>query len=214
MRVNLTARAASAEQRRSRTRMKLLEAAARVIAEQGLETASVEDLVAAAGVARGTFYNYFPTIDDLVEALSRHLIGTMEGALEAIRRSPAPPPVRMAGLAHCVLRASQSDPAFAWVVLRLIGSRARRQPALEILFDAFFAEAVAQGQFRTCGGAAARALAFGAVRMALRDITSGDAPPAHGGEVVSLMLCAFGLPPGEADEASREGERLAAEAAS
>ena len=210
MRVNLTARAASAEQRRSRTRTRLLDAAVRIIAEMGRETASVEDLVVAAGVARGTFYNYFPTVDALIEALSYRLIGTMGETLDVIRQSPSLPATRVAGLAHCLLGASRSDPAFAWVVSRLVGSGARRQPELEDRFDALFAEAVACGQFRTCDTLAARTLAFGAVRMAFRDLTAGDAPPAHGREVVALMLCAFGLTPGEADETSREGEALAA----
>jgi len=64
MRVNLQARAASAERRRARTRERLLDAAEKVVASKDLQDATIEDFVSAAGVSRGTFYNYFPTVTD------------------------------------------------------------------------------------------------------------------------------------------------------
>jgi hypothetical protein len=68
--VNLVARAATAQRRRDQTRERLIDAAETVVAEKGVETASIEDFVRAAGVSRGTFYNYFPTATDIVHAMN------------------------------------------------------------------------------------------------------------------------------------------------
>ena len=57
------------EERRERTRRKLLESAVEVYARKGPDGATIEDLIGAAGVARGTFYNYFPTTEALLEAV-------------------------------------------------------------------------------------------------------------------------------------------------
>jgi len=61
-----------AEQRRrldpAARRLEILETAERLLARDG-ESVRVEDVVAAAGAAKGTFYHYFPTWDDLLEAL-------------------------------------------------------------------------------------------------------------------------------------------------
>lgn len=60
-------------QRREKTRTRLLENALLVFADKGLDLALPEDFIAAAGVARGTFYNHFRTTNDLLLALA----GTM-----------------------------------------------------------------------------------------------------------------------------------------
>jgi AcrR family transcriptional regulator len=56
--------------KRDRTRVALMEAAIDVLAEKGLEGTSIDDLMRTAGMARGTFYNYFQTREELVCAVS------------------------------------------------------------------------------------------------------------------------------------------------
>jgi AcrR family transcriptional regulator len=50
-------------------RADLMEAATRLFARRGLEETAVSDIVAAAGVAQGTFYLYFESKADLVNAV-------------------------------------------------------------------------------------------------------------------------------------------------
>lgn len=57
-------------ERRERTRRKLIESALDVYTNKGPDGAKIEDLIAAAEVARGTFYNYFPTTEALLEAVA------------------------------------------------------------------------------------------------------------------------------------------------
>ena len=57
------------------TRRRLLETAKQMIAEQGFCHVSIDDIVKACGVARGTFYTYFRRKEDIVFELSRGMFG-------------------------------------------------------------------------------------------------------------------------------------------
>jgi AcrR family transcriptional regulator len=60
------------EETREQTTQRLLEAAQKVIASNGLEAASVEDICAAAGYTRGAFYSNFSSKEDMfIELLRR-----------------------------------------------------------------------------------------------------------------------------------------------
>lgn len=61
-------RPAVAAQRREKMRARLVEAAVLVIAAKGMDHVVIEDVIAAAGVSRGTFYNHFPAVPDLMQA--------------------------------------------------------------------------------------------------------------------------------------------------
>lgn len=57
------------------TRRRLLETGERMIAEQGFSNVSIDDIVKACGVARGTFYTYFKNKEDIVQAISCQRFG-------------------------------------------------------------------------------------------------------------------------------------------
>lgn len=206
MRVNLEARAANAEQRRARTRLRLLEAALAVIAEKGPDQASVEDFVAAAGVSRGTFYNYFPTVDELLEALNGHLAETFDAEIARITEGVRDPALGLALLIHATFHIVTHDPMRGWVALRIFGTSAPRHKLLANRFDAIFAWAVERGRFRPAVADAARNLLFGAVRMAQAEVLSKRSDLDHVVDLVRLILTAYGLDPVEADELSREAQ--------
>jgi AcrR family transcriptional regulator len=67
-------------------RADLLAAARAVLAEKGLEAATVSEIVARAGVAQGTFYLYFPSKMALIPALDEELD---ERILAAVREAAA-----------------------------------------------------------------------------------------------------------------------------
>jgi len=59
-----------AAERKERTRLKLLETALAVIYDKGTDAVVIDDFITAAGVSRGTFYNHFKTLPDLLLALA------------------------------------------------------------------------------------------------------------------------------------------------
>ena len=65
-------------------RAALLEAAEAVLVEHGLAGATIDQITSRAGVAKGTFYLYFRSKDEVVRALQqRHWDGLMAAAVEA-----------------------------------------------------------------------------------------------------------------------------------
>lgn len=60
-------------------KLEIVEAAERLINAHGSRV-RVEDVVREAGVAKGTFFLYFPTWDDLLEAIRVRLVSTFDAA--------------------------------------------------------------------------------------------------------------------------------------
>lgn len=71
-------------------RTALLDAAERLFIEKGVAATTVDDITAAAQVAKGTFYVYFPSWDALMFALlDRFILGFCEHARQAMGRHRA-----------------------------------------------------------------------------------------------------------------------------
>ncbi|RBY88206.1 TetR family transcriptional regulator [Blastococcus sp. TBT05-19] len=105
----------------TRTRAGLLDGAARAFAEQGLRRSTMQSIASAAGVAKGTLYNYFRTKDDVARALfSAEIVRLTDVAADL------PPDQALVALAdelatHPVLRrlaASEPEELAGLVVLR------------------------------------------------------------------------------------------------
>ena len=96
--------------RSPRRRDDLVDAAVRSFASNGVAGTSVDDIVRAAGVAKGTFYLYFETRDDIVTAVAERLVEgvgrQMDHALAAGELSPAE---RIRGIAGAMATVG-SDP--------------------------------------------------------------------------------------------------------
>ena len=76
---------------RARVSAAILEAAAALLADRG-EQASMADVAAAAGMARGTVYRYFPNREALFEALGRLAVEEAGERLQAGRLEEVPVP--------------------------------------------------------------------------------------------------------------------------
>jgi AcrR family transcriptional regulator len=63
-------RTRTGQARRIRTRAKILSAAFDLFDSHGVDRVTVEDVREAAGLARGSFYNYFVTYEDMLKALA------------------------------------------------------------------------------------------------------------------------------------------------
>jgi AcrR family transcriptional regulator len=105
--------------KRERTRKKILDAAFGLIGnEQGL-TVRIEEICAAADVSRGTFYNYFTSLEQLFEALAIELSHDLNRALastwdETLSHAEG----SNAAIQH-YLNYARRDPAWAWAMVHL-----------------------------------------------------------------------------------------------
>ena len=87
-----TTAARSAERRESRTGA-LVDAAFSVFMDKGVAASSVDDIVEAAGVAKGTFYLYFKTKDDAVNAVAERVVDGVVKVFETAAATPGLSPV-------------------------------------------------------------------------------------------------------------------------
>ena len=69
-------------------RRRLVEAAVRLFAEKGYENASVSEIVAAAGVTKGSMYHYFQAKDDLLFEIYHGVLAMQQDRLERLAGGP------------------------------------------------------------------------------------------------------------------------------
>jgi AcrR family transcriptional regulator len=81
--------------RREKTRNRLIETALGVFAEKGPDLPIIDDFIAAAGVARGTFYNYFRTTGELLVAVAGESSDQVLGVIDPLVLAEADPVRRL-----------------------------------------------------------------------------------------------------------------------
>jgi AcrR family transcriptional regulator len=94
-RIDLTRRAEIGREKRARTRAQIVEAGAMLLSERAPEALTVDAVVEAAGVAKGTFYYHFQSIDELAAAVGERLLETFDDLLAPARLGKADPIARM-----------------------------------------------------------------------------------------------------------------------
>ncbi len=121
--------------KRAQTRQRLLDAAFRVLAEEGLAAASIEAIVARAGFTRGAFYSNFSTKEELFAAVvEREMRRRLDAALEAVGkldRTQVPEPLT-AQFISSLLQQVITDPETEreWqIIMTEIELASLRQPA-------------------------------------------------------------------------------------
>ncbi len=69
-------------------RRRLLETATRLFYEDGIHAVGIDRIIAEAGVAKATFYNHFPSKDDLVVAYLEEIDQVGRAAVAALPKQP------------------------------------------------------------------------------------------------------------------------------
>lgn len=82
---------AEGDQKTDRSVERILAGTMRLLSRQGTHKLSVSDICEASGVARGTFYRYFSTKEEVLAALGRHIeAGVTTAFATAIAANPDP----------------------------------------------------------------------------------------------------------------------------
>ena len=76
---------------RQARRAQVLRHAKRIFARKGYHKTNVADIIARAGIARGTFYLYFQNKKDLFEELLEQVVGELTSRIERLRIAPGRP---------------------------------------------------------------------------------------------------------------------------
>lgn len=108
-----------AAQRRERMRLRLLSSTLQLVAAQGATATSIDDVIAAAGVSRGTFYKYFDSPQALVQELAIKMARDLVCLADPVVRERDDPAERIACGIRLVCRLALHDPVAAGFLVQL-----------------------------------------------------------------------------------------------
>lgn len=179
-----------ARQRRARTRARILEAALPVFAERGKDAPVIDDFIRAAGIARGTFYNYYRDTKELFEDASRWL---EDDLIESINPEidERPDPVhRLTIGVRLWMRKAQGDPLWCAFTLRSSDIGGSAEKAL----GGDMRAGLRSGQFQFSNFDAAYDLVVGTVREGMRRVLAQPRRRGYDAEIARAVLRGLGLP--------------------
>lgn len=107
------------DRRRARTRAALLQAGQSLFAAQSVDAVSIDDIVLAADVAKGSFYNHFADKDALAREVAVTVRGEVEAQVDLANAGVADPVMRMARAQAVVIRFAVRQPERVRAMTRL-----------------------------------------------------------------------------------------------
>jgi AcrR family transcriptional regulator len=117
-RIDLARRAEIGRERSARTRAQIVEAAAVLLAERPPEALTVDAVVEAAGVAKGTFYYHFLSMEELAAAVGAKLGESFDELLAPARLGLRDPIARISFALTEFLKKAIADPVWARLVVQ------------------------------------------------------------------------------------------------
>ena len=182
-----------AAERRQRMRSRLVESAMVVFAQKGIGASVIQDVVAAAEVSQGSFYNYFRTNEELLTAVGEDLSDEMVRLIETVVGDIDDPALRVATAVRSYLHIVRTYRVVASFLssagLRLTG----KESAVAAHLPSDLAEGLKRGRFEVPSLDVAVDVIGGAGMMAIHRMASGRTPKDYPEQVTLALLRALGL---------------------
>lgn len=134
--------------RAARTRSALLAAGFELLAERPIDAIAIDDIVARAGVAKGSFFNHFTDKPGFAQALGEEVRAGLEARVGAANLDVDDPVLRLAGGMREAVRFALEQRSHAIVMLRGLEGGTGRDHALNAGVRADVARLVAAGLTR------------------------------------------------------------------
>ena len=171
------------DRRKKRNRQALIDAGYRVIAEKGIDAATMNEIAAQADVGAGTAYNYFASKDDLAMSVLEEVMRRLAERIEAVTDTFVDPGQVYAFGIRMVMLAATTDQRWHWLLRR--------------------AEVIADAMYRVMGPYAIRDLrnAIAADRYHAEDPELAWRLATHAIVGFGIAVCDGKLPPEKIDDA-------------
>ena len=178
--------------RRARTRARIVEAAAHVFAQKGAEGAVIDDFIIAAGISRGTFYNYFRTISELLEATIAWMADDLTHAGEPQVASIDDVVLRLATAMRLHLRWASLNRKWCAFMARIpnaatVGAVAQHHLVRDLI------QGRKSAAFDFPSVDAALDLAVGGPALAIQRMAASTSTPQHADDIVRVVLQGLGV---------------------
>jgi len=190
-------RTAIGQEQKVKTRAWIIKCAIPVFADHGPDIPVIDDFAKAASLSRGSFYNYFKTtrelLDATMEVLSDEVIASIVPAVVGL----TDPVVRLATAARMYYRKATMDPLFGAFLGSVsgVGGMAIENVRADLL------QAMQDGQIKIKEIELAESICYGVMVFALRTPAARAGGDARGAEVVRAILAALGVSPALIEQA-------------
>lgn len=181
-----------------RTRRSLLNAAREQMAQGGHESITIQSITTQADVGLGTFYNYFESRDEIIDAVIFDVIESLGQRLDALTENMSDPAEIYAFSLRHLMHTAVTDSVWGWVVVRLgigqkgllgaLGPRASRDIQL----------GVDSGRFDVDDVPTVSAMTFGSLLTVMRKYLSGNLAEDPSAHYAMYLLRMVGISPTEA----------------
>lgn len=165
----------------------------RVSARLGPDAATIDDIIAEAGVARGTFYNYFLTRDDVLVAVASTLSDSLLQEMNYQRDLPDPAD-RVSRAVRTFIRTAAADSVAGWVIVRIALIAAPLGTAMRDYLAEDVDAGLAAGRFQARSVQAACDTILGMGLMGMRSVLRGEATKDHAEHMAEMVLRALAVP--------------------
>jgi AcrR family transcriptional regulator len=176
------------KRRRAKTETKIIHAAVKVFAELGPDAPVIDDFIKAAGIARGTFYNYFRSTDELLRATSDFLTEELVMRIDKEIRSFKDPATRFGIGIRLWMRWAVDHPSWCLFLAQVWNSIKYELPIGDLR------KGIAKKTFFAPDPYVAWDVISGAVRQAMFRIAEGNTACTYGNSVAQMCLQALGVP--------------------
>jgi AcrR family transcriptional regulator len=177
------------QERSNRTRLRILDAAMHVFAEKGPDAPVIQDFITAADMSRGTFYNYFNSIEELLIATSKQLeddlIVSIQGEIESMPSAVE----RMTFGMLLWLQKAADDPTWCAFVNRV----AHHSIMVETQLGGDLRDGIASGELRCPDINAAYDLVVGTLRQSMNRMLAEKVQTNYPKVVVHTVLQGLGV---------------------
>lgn len=188
-----------AARRREKMRASLVKAGFEVMARKGTSGASIDDVVRQANVARGSFYKYFNSMDELIHAVGVGVADEVILGLEQEMGAIEDPALRLATGIKAVLRMAGDHPMLGRFIVRAGWPVAISAGLLLEKIGGSISEGVELKKFIAMPSPVAVALVSGVVLGCIQQIVEGASAEAVGVAAVAVIMRGLGFPDGEAE---------------
>ncbi|KAK48618.1 TetR family transcriptional regulator [Caballeronia jiangsuensis] len=179
--------------RREKTRIRLIESALAVFAEKGADAPTIDDFIAAAGVARGTFYNYFRTTAELLSAVAGESSDEVLAVIDPLVRAIDDPAQRVVVGSRLYMSMAARYPLWGAFITRVGTKRGSRGRLLDEYLMRDLQMALDAGRFDVADVVVARDIALGSIMYGIETLLSGDAPVDYAEQSMYALMRAFGI---------------------
>lgn len=183
--------------RRAQTQQRIISAALEVFAERGPDAPIIDDFIRAAGVSRGTFYNYYRSTGELLEATTKWLGDDLMESIEGEIGGLTDPITRLTTGLRLWLRVAENDPLWCAFTVRAsdVGGLVKEKLGGDLR------NGRRRGLLNFASLDSAYDLVVGTVRESMRRLATRRARRNHDVEVVRIILRGLGLDPATTEQA-------------